>query len=106
MIGHLPVEGQMFAAMHHLLLDEGRNLARQPVRRAIAKGADTLDEIGFAARKGDGQGVEESRGDRIAIQPMSGRSAVPAETAVARRDSEVGRGHLALLTYIDVNKSY
>ena len=43
MIGHLPVEGEMLAAMHHFLPDERRNLPRQLRGHPVAEGADGLD---------------------------------------------------------------
>ncbi len=52
-VGNLPVEGDMLAAMRDFLPREGRNLPRQLVWRAIPESPYGLDEKGFAPRKGD-----------------------------------------------------
>src|SRR5688572_2899213 len=89
------VEGDMLAAVHHLLGGEGADLLGEPWRRSVAEGADALDEKGLALGKGDRKRVVERAAIGVAGQPPSIGALAAAEATVAWRDGQIGGCYLA-----------
>ena len=90
-VGGALVERVMLAAVDRFLRGEALDLFGELGRGALAERPHAFDEIGFADREGRGQRVVNSgRFDAPAV-PQSRSGRIPAETAVARRDAEIGR---------------
>src|SRR3546814_5689599 len=71
----------MLARMGGLLPDEGVDIGDKLGRRAVAKGADAVDEERLALRENGRHRIVEGSCDRIAVQP-------PARLRLAPRSEE------------------
>src|SRR3546814_8615762 len=69
----------MLARMGRLLPDEGVDIGDKLGRRAVAKGADAVDEERLALWKNGRHRIVEGSCDRIAVQPPARLRLAPAE---------------------------
>src|SRR3546814_5614852 len=74
----------MLARMGRLLPDEGVDIGDKLGRRAVAKGADAVDEERLALWKNGRHRIVEGSCDRIAVQPPARLRLAPAEGGIAR----------------------
>ena len=84
------VEGDMLAAVHHLLGRERLDLGSKLGRSVVPELTHALDEKGLALREGCGERVVERRRDRIPAIPPAFSPRAATEPAVPRRDHEIG----------------
>src|SRR3546814_21102308 len=78
-IGHPAVERHLLARMGRLLPDEGVDIGDKLGRRAVAKGADAVDEERLALWKNGRHRIVAGSCDRIAVQPPAPLRLAPAD---------------------------